>query len=150
MKKSSQLSIGSLSFENPRLVAVAALAFQELLRLVAAIAPEIRVQQVTIARGAALLPRSPDRFRRSYRLGQRCPSRLLLDARRLGVALVTISRRSWCETPRHFAHRLTEKIAEADAAIVDRSARKMPHRYREAYGTEVRPSSGSTLIAVRT
>ena len=110
--------------EDPRLVAVAALAREELLGFVAAVAAEVRVQQVDhrpevpplfdvdlkevaqVVHARAPLPEPP----------------LLLDARRLGVPLRhDQAPQLVAEFAGHFLpDRLPEEVAEADAAIVDR------------------------------
>ena len=131
-------------FEDARLVAVAALTLEQLLRLVAAVAPEVGVQQVDhrpqvtafldvhlkqvaqVVQARAALAEQP----------------LLLDARRLGVALRHDQAAELvAELARHFLpDRLPEEIAEADRAVVDGIGEEdAPAILRQLHVLEVRP-----------
>src|SRR6185436_14571565 len=110
--------------EDARLVAVAALALEQLLRLVAAVAAEVGVQQVDHRPEMASfldvhLEQVPQIVEARAALAEQP---LLLDARRLGVALGDDQPPQLvAELARHFLpHRLAEEVAEADASIVDR------------------------------
>ena len=142
--------------EDARLVAVAALALEQLLGFVAAVAAEVRVQQVDHRpEVAAFLDVHLEQVAQVVEARAALPEpALLLDARRLGVALRHDQPAQLvAELARHFLpHRLAEEIAEADRA--DRatgSARKMPQRYSGSFTySKCAQPGGSTLTAVRT
>src|SRR5207253_213227 len=110
-------------FEDARLVAIAALALEQLLRLVSTVAAEIRVQQIHHRPEVTSfldvhLEEIPQIVQTRAALTEET---LLLDARRLGVTLRDDeTAKLIAEFSRHFLpDRLTEEIAEADAAVVN-------------------------------
>ena len=131
--------------ENARLVAVAALPREQVLGLVAAVAAEVRVQQVDHRpQVAAFLDVHLKQVAQVVEARAAMPEpALLLDARRLGVALRDDQPPQLvAELAGHFLpHRLAEEIAEADRAIDDRIGEEdAPAVLRQPDVLEVRPA----------
>ena len=131
--------------EDARLVAIAALAREQVLGLVAAVAAEVRVQQVD---HRPEVPAFLDVHLKQVaqvveaRAAVAEPA-LLLDARGLGVALRDDEPAQLvAELARHFLpDRLAEEIAEADRAVHDRIGEEdAPAVLRQPHVLEVRPA----------
>ena len=132
-------------FEDARLVAVAALALEQLLGFVAAVAAEVRVQQVDHRpQVAAFLDVHLEQVAQVVEARAALAEQpLLLDAGRLGVALRDDQAAQLvAELARHFLpDRLAEEVAEADAAIVHRIGEEdAPAVLRQLHVLEVRPA----------
>ena len=131
--------------EDARLVAVAALPREQLLGFVAAVAAEIRMQQVDHRpEMAALLDVHLEQVAEVVDARAPLPQPpLLLDARRLGVPLRHDQAPQLVpELARHFLpDRLPQEIAKSDPAIVDRIGEEnAPAVLGQLHVLEVRPS----------
>jgi hypothetical protein len=131
-------------FENARLVAVAALPLEQFLRLVAAVAAEVGMQQVDHRPQCrpfldVHLKQIPQVVQARTAMAEHP---LLLDAGRLGIALRDDQPPQLvAELARHFLpHRLAEEIAEADPAIRRRLGEEdAPAIFRQLDVLEMRP-----------
>ncbi len=133
--------------EDARLVAVAALPFEQLLGLVSAITAEMRVQEVDHRPEVApLFDVDLEQVAQVVEARTALPQpSLLLDARGLGVALRHYQPTQLvAEFARHFLpHFLAVEVAEANAAIVDRIGEEdAPAIFREPDVLEMRPAGG--------
>jgi hypothetical protein len=131
--------------EDPRFVTIAALPGQQLLRLVAAITAEVRVQQVDHR------PQMPSLFDVDLKQVPKVVEAraalpqpaLLFDAGRLGVSLGHDQPPQLvAKLPGHLLpHRLSEEIAEADATVMDRIGKEdAPPVFRQLDVLEVGPA----------
>ena len=133
--------------EHARRVVVAAAAFEQRLGLLAAVAPEVRVQHVDHGpEMAAFLDVDLEQVAQVVEARAMGAERaLLFDAGGLGVALDhDQAAQLVAEFAGHFLpHRLALEVAEADAAIVRRLGQEnAPAIFRQLDVIEVRPAGG--------
>ena len=134
-------------FEHARRVVVAAAALEQRLGLVAAVAAEVRVQQVDHRpQVAALFDVDLEQVAQVVEArAVRAERALLLDAGGLGVALDDDQPAQLvAELARHFLpHRLALEVAKADAAIGRRLGEEdAPAIFGQLHVIEVRPAGG--------